>query len=176
MISRHGEQNNESMMKSEDIKFRDRWCFWFHKLDHDSWDVSSYWLIYSFDNVKDFWRMYNNLPPVFTGMYFVMKDGIKPVYEDPRNLDGALYSFRIVKKKLQEVWNELLLSLVGGTLYPDPDVVNGVSINPKSNVIKVWLSTIPDDTSRCAITSSIPYLIPDKALCLKQRDGIKPRS
>ena len=160
----------------ESLPLKYRWCFWYHMLENDSWDVKSYRMVYSFATVRDFWRMQNNLPPVFAGMYFVMKDGIMPVYEDAQNLNGALYSFRIMKKKLQEVWNELLMSLIGNTLYPDPEAVNGVSINPKSCVIKVWLSHCPKEPLRCDITKSIPNLIPEKALYLLPRDGIKPRT
>ncbi len=144
-------------------------------IDNDNWDVKSYRMVYSFDNVKDFWRMQNNMPPVFSGMFFVMKKGIMPVYEDKHNLNGALYSFRIVKKKIQEVWNELLLALIGNTLYPDDSIVNGISMNPKSCVIKVWLSKCPDSPERCMITNRIPYLLPEKALHLKPRDGIKTK-
>ena len=151
------------------------WCFWFHMIDNDSWDVKSYRMVYSFDNIRDFWRMQNNMPPVFSGMFFVMKKGIMPVYEDKHNLNGALYSFRIVKKELQKVWNELLLALIGDTLYPDYSIVNGVSINPKSCVIKVWLLKPPERPERCKITNRIPYLMPDKALYLKPRDGIKSK-
>lgn len=148
------------------------WCMWFHMFEDNNWDIKSYRLVYSFDNVSDFWRMYNNMPSVFSGMYFVMKKGIMPTYEDPKNLEGSLYSFRILnKKKLQEVWNDLLLSLIGNTLYPWPELINGVSINPKNCVIKVWLSAVPPQSAVCRITNQISYLYPEKALFLRTKNG-----
>lgn len=161
------------LMNSDDLKLKYRWCLWFHKIDNDCWDIKSYRMVYAFDNVRDFWRMNNNLPSVFSGMFFVMKEGIMPVYEDPKNIEGALYSFRIIKKKIQEVWNELLLALIGNTLYPEHEQINGVSVNPKNCVIKLWLSEEANSAQTCRVTTQIPFLIPSKALFLRQKDGIK---
>lgn len=163
-----------SKMSATDLHLKYRWCLWFHMIDNDSWDVKSYRMIYSFDNVCDFWKMNNNLPSVFHGMFFLMRDGIMPIYEDKNNVNGALYSFRIVKKKLQDVWNELMICLVGHTLYPQADAINGISVNPKSCVIKIWLGKCPLDPTKCEITDQIDYLIPSRALYLRPQDGIKP--
>lgn len=162
-----------SKMPAQNLLLKYRWCLWFHMLDNNSWDVKSYRMIYSFDNVSDFWKMCNNLPSVFTGMFFLMKDGIMPVYEDKYNYDGALYSFRIIKKNLQDVWNDLMMASVGNTVYPDYTSVNGISVNPKSCVIKVWLRNCPSDPTKCAVTNKIDHLLPVKALYLRPKDGIK---
>ncbi|CAK0767792.1 hypothetical protein CVIRNUC_003496 [Coccomyxa viridis] len=104
-------------------------------------------------------------------MFFVMKEGILPMYEDDRNLNGGIWSFRVHRRRLQETWNDILLSLIGSTIYPDAEVVNGVSINPNTSVVKVWLQHCPEDSSRCEITDSIPNLLPGKAIFLRTKNG-----
>lgn len=143
---------------------RSRWRCWFHRLDDPNWLVTGYRMVYCFDSVQDFWRMQNSMPPVFSGMFFVMKDGVLPLYEDSRNAAGGVWSFKVPRRKLQDAWNQLLLHLVGETLYPDADAVTGVSVNPKNCVVKVWLSRPPRDSKVCEIVRGVPSMLPDKAL------------
>ena len=41
------------------------------------------------------------------------KRGVKPVWEDPRNVKGGAWTFRVAKDKSKEFWKELLLFAVG---------------------------------------------------------------
>ena len=172
MISEHEDlAAMKSQVLEEELKLRHRWVLWYHRFDDPSWDIKSYRQVFAFGTVTDFWRMQNSLPTVFVGMFFVMKEGILPMYEDDRNLNGGIWSFRVHRRRLQETWNDILLSLIGSTIYPDAEVVNGVSINPNTSVVKVWLQHCPEDSSRCKITDSIPNLLPGKAIFLRTKNG-----
>jgi hypothetical protein len=77
-------------------------------------------------------------------MLFVMRDGITPMWEDPKNRNGGCFSYKIANKQVPMVWKSLLLSLVGETLTVDPKyapLLNGITISPKKNfcIVKIWL-------------------------------------
>ena len=118
------------------------WVLWFHNHDTVDWSVQSYRRIFAFSNVEDFWRMAHGMPDLGSapGMYFIMKDGIMPLYEDPRNIGGSLFSYRVFKKKLEEIWTDVMLGVIGNTLIEDDDSLCGISVNTKNSVIKLWLS------------------------------------
>lgn len=147
----------------DDVSLSNEWCIWFHRVDDPSWDIQSYRKIFSFRTVCECWQMLNHLPSISAGMFFVMKAGILPIYEDKENMHGSMYSFRIAKRKFHEAWQDVICAAIGNTLYPDSDSVTGVSCNPKNNVIKLWLKTCPDKEP-CKVTTSISNLMPDKAL------------
>lgn len=172
MIPKHDDvAPMKSQVLDEELKLQHRWVLWYHRFDDPSWDIKSYRQVFAFGTVTDFWRMQNSLPTVFVGMFFIMKEGILPMYEDEKNLNGGIWSFRVHRRRLQETWNDLLLSLIGSTVYPDADVINGVSINPNTSVVKVWLRECPVDSSRCEITDGIPNLLPGKAIFLRTKNG-----
>lgn len=156
--------SHTSAPPSGDAPFKDTWNIWFHRTDDPCWDIKSYRSISSFNSIIEFWCVINNLPSISAGMFFMMKEGIQPIYEDPQNMEGSIYSFRIAKRKFHETWQEVICACVANTLYPDSSAVNGVSCNPKNNVIKLWLKTRPQSNSPCAVTKSIENLMPDKAL------------
>ena len=163
------------MMPPEDacnnMPLKYTWVLWFHRFEDGQWDVRSYRQIFEFDNVIDFWRMQNNMPSVFSGMFFLMKKGILPLYEDPQNIEGGIWSFRVQKRNIAEVWNDVLVHLIAGTLYPDLDVINGVSVNPRSAVLKMWTTSYSESVKVCPVTDRIRHLLPDKALFLRTKNG-----
>jgi hypothetical protein len=75
---------------------------------------------------------------------FVMRDKIKPMWEDPRNRAGGCFSFKVINKQVYNAWKALVYALCGETLFMNPlhsKLVNGITISPKKNfcIIKVWL-------------------------------------
>jgi hypothetical protein len=79
-------------------------------------------------------------------MLFVMRDGITPMWEDPRNRNGGCFSYKVVNKSVPEVWKALFYSLCGESLCIDSKNskhINGIAISPKKNfcIIKIWMDT-----------------------------------
>lgn len=161
-MTQHSSDEQTTVTPCKVIDFQDRWNVWFHRVDDSCWDIKSYRSVHCFNNTREFWSVMNNLPNVSSGMFFIMRDGIKPIYEDEQNMNGGIYSFRIAKRKFEETWVEVVCAAVGNTLYQD-EVVNGISCNPKNNVIKIWLKQYPRDAT-CNVTGEIANLVPDKGL------------
>ena len=81
-------------LKAYKLKLESKWTFWFHKLYEDYWSINSYKKLYTFDNISEFWCLYNNLKYLHNGMFFLMKNDIKPIYEDKHNINGVEVDFR----------------------------------------------------------------------------------
>ena len=72
----------------------DKWTLWAH-LPHDTdWSIKSYIPISTFTTVEDTIAVTETLPSVMVEncMLFMMKEGIKPTWEDPKNRNGGCFS------------------------------------------------------------------------------------
>ena len=77
-------------------------------------------------------------------MLFVMRDGITPMWEDPKNRNGGCFSYKIINKHAPEVWKTLFYLLCGESLCISSEYskhINGITISPKKHfcIIKIWM-------------------------------------
>jgi len=104
-------------------------------------------LLCKFNTVQSFWEYFNNLPtpkdiPQKSSMH-LMLEGVKPLWEDPRNATGGFWAWRIYKSDTAAVWNDLVLAAIGDQFQQylqDNDEVNGVtvSIRLSDDIVQVW--------------------------------------
>ena len=96
----------------------------YHHLPHDkNWDLSSYKLIMEdIDSAEKLISINEKVPEniVVHCMLFVMRKGITPMWEDPKNRNGGCFSFKVANKMVPAVWKALFYSLCGETLCVDP--------------------------------------------------------
>jgi len=126
----------------------DKWCLWAH-LPHDTdWSMNSYKKIYTCSTLEETIAVTETLPEslVKNCMLFLMRDGIKPIWEDPKNRNGGCFSYKVSNKQVYAVWKELSYVLVGDTISAQASFVanvTGITISPKKNfcIIKIWMST-----------------------------------
>ena len=66
--------------------------------------------------VKPFWEVLNSFPlgrlQLKDSVHF-FKRGVKPVWEDPRNVKGGAWTFRVPKAQAEDFWKEILMMAVG---------------------------------------------------------------
>jgi len=132
--------------------FDSAYTLWYHSITEKSWTKDSYINLcqdFTENNVNCSHKLgaiYNKLNNNFNaGMFFLMKNEILPLWEDPSNINGGYWSLKIPKKKSADIWIKLSAVFAGNTLFKnEQDMKNttGISISPKiSNcVIKIWLS------------------------------------
>lgn len=66
--------------------------------------------------VKPFWEVFNQFPLGAMKMkdtVHFFKRGVRPVWEDPRNITGGSWTIRVPKAQSGEFWKETLLLAVG---------------------------------------------------------------
>ena len=85
-----------------------KWTLWAH-LPHDTdWSIKSYKKIYTFEYVEEAIAITETLPEILVKncMFFIMKEGIIPTWEDPQNRNGGCFSYKITNKYVYEVWKK----------------------------------------------------------------------
>jgi hypothetical protein len=96
---------------------------------------------------QDFWKCYNNLPPIeklrFKSSFHLMKSGISPLWEDPKNANGGFWAMRVRKDDTSYVWKEVILALIGeqfeGSLGAGDEICGlTVSIRQHDDIIRIW--------------------------------------
>jgi translation initiation factor 4E len=134
--------------KKDDIHIlSDKWTLWAHLPHNTDWSIKSYIPIYTFTSVEETIAITETIPSVLIEncMLFLMKEGIKPTWEDPQNRNGGCFSYKIANKNVAKIWKELTYVTVGGTISNRNNYVNkvtGITISPKKNfcIIKIWMS------------------------------------
>lgn len=151
MESKHNSQTmdtaNNTSQTQEFHNLKSKWNLWAH-LPHDpDWNVKSYKKVMQFKTVEETIAVTEKLPEslVKTCMLFVMRDGITPMWEDPKNRNGGCFSYKVSNKNVFEVWRDLTYVLVGESISENPTFVNcvtGITISPKKNfcVVKIWMT------------------------------------
>ena len=127
----------------------DKSNYYYHLPGDSNWSLSSYKLIMgNIDSVEAVKKLNEQIrnPIIKNTMLFVMRDGITPLWEDPKNRNGGCFSFKVLNRQVSDIWKSLLCALCGETLCIDSaksQYVNGITISPKKNfcIIKVWLSS-----------------------------------
>ena len=119
---------------------------WFHKINDNNWDINSYEKIVDIESVDDFLYTYKKLGNFTSGMFFLMKTGIKPIYEDKNNINGGIFTFKTSKKLCKFFWLEISYLFMLKQLTIDiqnDNYLTGLSISPKTNncIIKIWTNT-----------------------------------
>jgi hypothetical protein len=151
----------------------DKWTLWAHLPHNTDWSIKSYIPIFTFTSVEDTIAITENLPSILVEncMLFIMREGIKPTWEDPRNRNGGCFSYKVVNKNVYKVWKDLTYVLVGDSISKQTSFVNsvtGVTISPKKNfcIIKIWLSNC-DNQNPAVVTNDVKGIGPQGCLFKK---------
>lgn len=80
--------------------------------------------------------------------YIIMREGIQPIWEDPKNKNGGTFSVKIDHKKGYDLWICFMAYIIGETLTPDMQYINGISMSyiadgveqgsSGSTFLKIW--------------------------------------
>lgn len=128
-------------------KLTDKWTLWAHLPHNTDWSLKSYIPISTFDTLEETIAVSETLPSTLVEncMLFMMKKGINPIWEDPKNRNGGCFSYKILNKNVATAWNELTYRVVGCSISNSDAFVNsvtGITISPKKNfcIIKIWMN------------------------------------
>jgi hypothetical protein len=104
------------------------------------------------NDIRAFWSVFNNfdttLLPLRDSVH-LFKRGVKPIWEDPRNVSGGAWTFRVPKQLAPEFWKEVCMMAVGEQLQAAVaeegvetfrDDICGVSLGVRfgSMLVQVW--------------------------------------
>jgi len=131
--------------KIENFNLKERWTLWFHKVNDNNWKIESYSKVFEITTYYELLFIIKELENITSGMFFLMKNDIIPIFEDESNSHGGYWSLRITKKEANDYWERMLyyICIDGLTVLPEyEEKINGISISPKINncIFKIWNS------------------------------------
>jgi len=147
--SYYEDSSDESVTENtEEHLLANTWTVWYHKLYDEDWTITGYKKIYTFSTIESFWKVYNslikpdetsNVPYIMRGDFFIMKDGILPMWEDNSNINGCSLSYLTQDMKKDDdfdEWMELCIYLISN----HGKNLNGISSSPKQKkfLLKLW--------------------------------------
>jgi len=108
--------------------------------------------------------------------YIIMRKGIEPIWEDPKNSNGGTFTIKMNHCKGYDVWSTFILYMLGETLAYDMQNINGITVsyisdaysfhNPGSGsnnsytYIKIWDGKC--DRTRDQFVNSLPLELLEK--------------
>lgn len=155
----------DALTESQPHFLHDKWNVYYHLPNDKNWELASYSVIMNSVETVEQVIMLNELINeniVKNCMLFVMRVGITPMWEDPRNRNGGCFSYKVINKLVPDVWKQLFYLLCGEKLCMDDNHsknINGITISPKKNfcIIKIWLdnSTLQDPNTIVSIMNLV---------------------
>lgn len=128
-------------------KLDDSYTLWLHNVFDNDWSINGYKKIYTFNTLEDGISLIENIDSelVEKTMLFLMKNNVKPIWEDEKNYKGGCFSYKINNTYVYNVWKKLVYRLIGNTINEDENIIKnitGLSISPKKTycIIKIWIS------------------------------------
>ena len=147
MLSQHTTMETATSSIETFHQWSNRWTLWAHLPHNTDWSITSYIPIATFTTVEDTLAVTETLPSILVEncMLFIMKEGIKPTWEDPKNRNGGCFSYKVSNKNVYKVWKDLTYVVAGETISKNTGFVScvtGITISPKKNfcIIKIWMS------------------------------------
>ena len=132
------------MSMTEDLNFPSKWWLWYHDPNNNDWSLESYIKIYALEKLTDYWNIVEEgiTEKAWTsGMYFLMRDGYRPIWEVPENQKGGAWSQKIDASQTYPIFKDLIVHCLAEKILKEHnDHIVGVSISPKSgfHIIKIW--------------------------------------
>ena len=143
------ESSKKETTSKDTYLLSDKWVLWAH-LPHDTdWSLKSYIQIMEFNTLDNIIMLQKVIPEkmVKNCMLFLMKKGVNPTWEDPKNKNGGCFSFKITNKNVFSCWNNLILTLITNNISKNINFMNkitGITISPKKTfcIIKIWMESV----------------------------------
>lgn len=61
--------------------------------------------------------------------YIIMRQGIEPIWEDPKNSNGGTFTIKMSHSKGYHVWTTFVMYMLGETLTYEMDNINGMTVS-----------------------------------------------
>lgn len=61
--------------------------------------------------------------------YIIMRKGIEPIWEDPKNSNGGIFTVKLRHSKGYDVWSNFIMYMLGETLCDEMHNINGLTVS-----------------------------------------------
>jgi len=122
------------------------YCLWYHDPNNSDYSLRSYIKILEIKDATDFWTVIEAISSEAwsSGMFFLMREGIRPLWDAPENDKGGAWSKKVDASETHSVFVDCMVHCLANTLLKsNNEVVAGVTLSPKGHfhIIKIWNTT-----------------------------------
>lgn len=123
-----------------------KWTLWYHDPNNSDYSLGSYIKISTFNDVADFWSTVEAISSEAwnSGMFFLMKDGVRPLWDAPENDKGGAWSKKVDASDTHGVFVDCMVHCLADKMLKEKnETIMGVTLSPKGqfHIVKVWNST-----------------------------------
>jgi hypothetical protein len=126
-------------------RLSDKFVLWSHDHNDRGWKLSDYRKHCIISTVEEFWNVFNAMPSLINlDMWFLMREGIPPLWEAAVNKEGGSFKFRVQGNYADNTWLTLAMHLVTENMCMeahDAQLISGISLSPKRGnycTVSVW--------------------------------------
>lgn len=125
------------------MELSQKWILWYHDPNNSDYSLESYIRISEITTVEDFWTIVEAISSEAwnSGMFFLMRDGYRPLWDAPENDKGGAWSKKVDASETFNVFVDCMVHFIAGKfLTKHNDTVVGITLSPKGNfhIIKIW--------------------------------------
>jgi hypothetical protein len=143
--------------KGDDLELNDSWKVWIHDNTNQDWGIESYESIYRIKNIGEMWRFLNSFDNLdkSTRQFFIMREGISPVWEDNNNKNGAICSIMLDNVNHHnnniticiESFVSICVLILNESFVKNNSCINGLcyAIKQKNILIKLWVKNYKEN-------------------------------
>lgn len=130
-------------------KLHNSWTLWAHLPQNidNNWSFDNYIKLMTVNTIEEAVSLIKEIPPILVSncMLFVMKEKIRPLWEDVENKNGGCFSYVVNNQNVYTVWKNVFYMTLGRTISSIPsfnDDICGITISPKKNfcIVKIWMT------------------------------------
>lgn len=128
-----------------------KYTLWYHNPNENLFTESTFTKVLDINKPEELFAMHKllilNQKILLNGLFYIMKDNIKPVWNNKHHINGGSLSWKIDRHLSVKYWENLVALFISGNFnHLEKYKVTGISINPKKNcnILKIWFGrTIP---------------------------------
>lgn len=126
-----------------DANLPNTWDLYYHDPNDSNYSLGSYIVIGKIKTVSEFWSLINTIQKDawVSGMFFLMKEGYRPLWDVPENDKGGAWSKKVDAMDTYDVFVDCMVHCVANSfLTRNKETLVGVSLSPKGSfhIIKIW--------------------------------------
>ncbi|KAI8318846.1 eukaryotic translation initiation factor 4E, partial [Martensiomyces pterosporus] len=164
------------------------WSFWFmHRAPGQKIDdyEAAMIKIATFGTVEAFWAVYSHLQRPHQVQtitdYHMFRAGVRPVWEDPANMNGGKWMIRLKKGLASRLWERLAMAVVGDVFAVGDDVCGIVlSIRNSEDILSLWNKSALDAKTNIQIRDIMKQILGIPGDCVMEykahNDSLKDNS
>lgn len=139
---------------------------WYHDPNNSDYSLTSYIKITGIASVEHFWNVIEGISPEAwnSGMFFLMRDGFRPLWDAPENDKGGAWSKKIDATETRDVFLDCMIHCIAEQmLTKNNEAIVGVTLSPKGqfHIIKIWNTSTSVSDKRLFNSTSLKMKIGD---------------